>query len=261
MRYAPRMPAVADPKNVVGSIIKAARLLELYTLDRRDISLNEFAEEAGYNKTTTYRLLQTLVAAGWLTRSTTGGYRLGTRLLILGSIAREDLDMRSEALPFMRALSAEFGDTAFLMVPGPHGAVTVEATVGRNPVRVHSVGVGTILPYYVAAGPVVLAAFRPDLEAEVLADDRTRYTELTTIKKAELTARFAQVRETGYAISVEDFTPDVAAVGAPVFNAAGEVIASLSVGGPANHFVEPDVSKVIERVCEAARALSAKLGA
>lgn len=248
-----------DPKSVVGSIVKASRLLELYSLARREISLNEFAAEAGYNKTTAYRLLQTLVATGCLVRSSSGGYRLGTRLLVLGAIAYADLDLRNEALPHMRSLSDQFGDTAFLMIPGPQGAVTVEATEGGNPVRVNGVGVGTILPYYVAAGPVVLAAFSPTIEAEVLASNRRRYTESSKITKADLSAKFAKVRSAGYAFSYEDFAKDIAAVAAPIFGPAGEPIASLSIGGPANHFVEPVLSEMIDRVREAALKLSAVL--
>ncbi len=253
------MGDVPDPKNIVGSIVKASRLLELFSLDRRDISLAEFASATGYNKTTAYRLLQTLVTTGWLVRSNSGGYRLGSRLLVLGAIAQADLELRSEALPYMRALSDEFGDTAFLMIAGPHGAVTVEATVGGNAVRVHGVGVGTILPYYVAAGPVVLAAFRKDLEAKVHSDTRQRFTKNTTISKGDLAARFAKVREAGYAFSYEDFAEDIAAVAAPIFGPEGEPIASLSIGGPTNHFVEPALSKMIDRVRAAASELSVVL--
>src|SRR5262245_5192955 len=146
------MDGEIDPKNIVGSIIKGARLLDLYSTDRREISLNEFTHECGYNKTTTHRLLQTLVAVGWLVRSANGGYRLGARMLVLGAIARADLDLRNEALPFMRELTDELGDTAFLMVPGPQGAVVIETIVGGNPVQVHGLAVGSVLPYHVAAG-------------------------------------------------------------------------------------------------------------
>jgi DNA-binding IclR family transcriptional regulator len=254
------MPGQTDPKNVVGSIIKASRLLDLFTLDRREISLNEFTREAGYNKTTTYRLLQTLVTAGWLVRDVNGGgYRLGTKMLVLGAIARADLDLRDQAMPYMQALSDEFGDTAFLMVPGEHGAVTIEAIQGANPVRVHGVGVGTVLPYYVAAAPVVLAAFSPELEARVLAEDRTRFTRETAISKAALRSKFARVREHGYAVSLEDFADDVAAVAAPIFDPGGAPIAALSVGGPANHFAEPLRSRVIERVLALAEQLSEQM--
>lgn len=248
-----------DPKNIVGSIMKASRLLDLYSTARREVSLGEFTRETGYNKTTAYRLLQTLVAAGWLVRTESGTYRLGTRLLVLGAIAREDLDLRNEALPAMRKLADEFGDTAFLMVPGPQGAVTIETVVGANPVRVHGLSVGSVLPYYVAAAPVVLAAFNPTIEADVLAAPRTKFTPRTTVTKTALRTKLAEVRERGYALSLEDYTDDVAAVAAPVLAPDGTAMAALSVGGPANRFTEALQGETIKRVTEYAHDLSVKM--
>ncbi|MET8352483.1 IclR family transcriptional regulator [Micromonospora sp. NPDC005206] len=248
-----------DPKNIVGSIIKASRLLDVFSNDRREVFLGDFIKETGYNKTTAYRLLQTMVSAGWLARCPSGGYRLGMRVLLLGAIARADLDLRNEALPFMRQLAEEFGDTAFLMVPGPQGAVTIETVVGRNPVRVHGVTVGSVLPYHVAAGPVVIAAFSPSIEEEVLTAHRVRLTPATTVGKADLRAKFAEVRKLGYSVSIEDYIDDVAAVAAPILDAAGAPIASLSMGGPASRFTGPLLSQVVDRVAASAKALSARM--
>jgi DNA-binding IclR family transcriptional regulator len=181
------------------------------------------------------------------------------RVLLLGAIARADLDLRNEALPFMRQLAEEFGDTAFLMVPGPQGAVTIETVVGRNPVRVHGVTVGSVLPYHVAAGPVVIAAFSPHIEEEVLAAERVKLTPTTTVAKAALRAKYAEVRKLGYSVSIEDYIDDVAAVAAPVLDATGASIASLSLGGPASRFTEPLLSQVVDRVAEYAQTLSARM--
>lgn len=250
-----------DPKNIVGSIMKASRLLDAFSADRREVTLGELTQEAGYNKTTTYRLLQTLVAAGWLVRTPMGGYRLGMRFLVLGAIARADLDLRNEALPYLRQLADELGDTSFLMVPGEHGAVVIETVTGRSPVRVHGITVGSVLPYHVAAGPVVLAAYSPDLENEVLAGERRRLTSHTTVAKAALRAKLAHVRETGYSVSTEDYMEDVAAVAAPILDASGHAIASLSVGGPANHYRDSELDRIIARVKEFAEKLSSQLQA
>jgi DNA-binding IclR family transcriptional regulator len=259
MRYALIVELDTDPKNIVGSIIKASRLLDTFSNDRREVFLADFVKETGYNKTTAYRLLQTMVSAGWLMRSSSGGYRLGMRVLLLGAIARADLDLRNEALPFMRQLAEEFGDTAFLMVPGPQGAVTIETVVGRNPVRVHGVTVGSVLPYHVAAGPVVIAAFSPRIEKEVLATDRVKLTPETTVAKAALRAKYAEARDLGYSVSVEDYIDDVAAVAAPVLDATGTPVAYLSVGGPANRFTDPLLSQITDRIVAFAKALSSRM--
>jgi DNA-binding IclR family transcriptional regulator len=255
------METDSDPKNIVGSIIKGSRLLDLYTTERRELSLSEFAAETGFNKTTTYRLLQTLVAVGWLVRSSSGGYRLGTRLLILGAIARADLDLRREALPFMRRLADELGDTAFLMVPGPQGAVIIETVVGANPVQVAGLTPGAVLPYHVAAGPVALAAFCPDVEAVVLGAQHEQFTARTATSRADLAAKLAETRDQGYALSLEDYIDGVAAVGAPVLGVDGVAVAALSVGGPLNSFSDGRREHTIALVVDAAAALSGSLNA
>lgn len=250
-----------DPKNIVGSIIKGSRLLDLYTTERRQLSLSEFAAEAGFNKTTTYRLLQTLVAVGWLVRSADGGYRLGTRLLVLGAIARADLDLRRDALPFMHRLADELGDTAFLMVPGPQGAVIIETVVGANPVQVAGLMPGAVLPYHVAAGPVALAAFCPDVEASVLATSHEQFTARTVTTADDLGRRLLETREQGYALSLEDYIDGVAAIGAPILGADGVAVAALSVGGPLASFAERERERTIALVVNAAAALTASLHA
>jgi DNA-binding IclR family transcriptional regulator len=261
MRYCFRMEHGVDPKNIVGSIIKAARLLDCFTAERREVTLNEFASETGYNKTTTYRLLQTLASAGWLTRTPSGGYRLGVKLLYLGAIARADVDLRREALPLMRELAEEFGDTAFLMLPEREGAVVIEAIIGRNPVRVHGVTVGTVLPYHVAAGPVVLAAFNPEIEERVLAAPRRSLTSHTVTGKHDLRGRLAKIREQGYALSFEDYVDEVSAVAAPVMGPDDIAIGSLSLGGPAARFQDPELlTSMIKRVTEAAQDLTKRMG-
>lgn len=248
-----------DPKNIVGSIIKGSRLLDLFSVNRREVSLGEFASETGYNKTTTYRLLQTLVTVGWLVRSANGGYRLGARMLVLGAIARADLDVRNEALPFMQRLADELGDTAFLMVPSPQGAVIIETTVGDNPVQVHGLGIGSMLPYHVAAGPVVLAAFSPEIEEQALQAEHEKFTDQTATGAAQLRAKFAEVRERGHALSMEDYIGGVCAVAAPILDADGEAIASLSVGGPTHRFADALREQTIDLVVALASELSARL--
>ena len=55
-------------RTLVGSVLRAMRLLDLFDRGRPEMSLAEFARRSGYSKSTTYRLLLTLVEAGWLER-------------------------------------------------------------------------------------------------------------------------------------------------------------------------------------------------
>jgi DNA-binding IclR family transcriptional regulator len=106
---------------------------------------------------------------------------------------------------------------------------------------------------------VVLAAYAPEIEAEVLAGERVRLTPRSTVAKTAVRVKFAEVRRAGYAVSIEDYMTDVSAVAAPVLDASGRAIASLSVGGPANRFTEPGLDQIIAKVKEFADELSSKM--
>ncbi|MBD5831125.1 IclR family transcriptional regulator [Janibacter melonis] len=253
------MNADSSSKSTVGSVVKAARLLELFSMDQPEMTLGELTAGSGYNKTTTHRLLQTLVGVGWLVRAEGGGYRLGGQLLALGGIARAGIDLRAEALPVLRHLAHELGDTAFLMVPGRVGAVMIESVVGSNPLQVHGLTAGSILPYHVAAGPVVLVAYSPELEEAVLAGDRVAYTEHTVCDVEALRTRLAEVRKAGYAVSREDYIVGVGAVAAPVLAADGTPVASLSMGGPVSQFEGERLERAIGLVAQAAEDLGRHL--
>lgn len=66
-------------------------------------------------------------------------------------------------------------------------------------------------------------------------------------------------RERGYAISDEDVTPGIGAVGAPIFDHTGAVRASLSFGGMRDA-VFTDAGRSIELLCGGAAEVSRTLG-
>jgi IclR helix-turn-helix domain/Bacterial transcriptional regulator len=69
------MSAGVEPGRVlVGSVLRALRLLELFECGRPEMSLAELVRRSGYSKSTTYRLLVTLEHAEWLERSPSGAH-------------------------------------------------------------------------------------------------------------------------------------------------------------------------------------------
>ncbi|MBE1532999.1 IclR family transcriptional regulator [Actinomadura algeriensis] len=249
-----------ENKNIVGSVLKACRLMECFTRDTPALTLNAMTAATGMNKTTVHRLAATLIQAGWLTRGDGGTYRLTMRPFRVGAVALADLSLRDEAEPFLRRLADRFGDTAYLMIPGPEGAVCVERAQGNNPVVVNSVGVGTVLPYHTAAGPVVLLAHSAELRERWLGPDLDEYTSHTLTDVRELTERLDAVLRDGYAISEEDYLYGVGAVAAPVRDAQDEVVATLSLGGVNAGFRGRRLLEIIEEVSSSARELSGRLG-
>ena len=63
-----------------------------------------------------------------------------------------------------------------------------------------------------------------------------------------------------YTVSDEDYLEGVGAVGAPVFGGSGELVATVSLGGPATHFRGTGLVGIIGAVREAAAELTFQLG-
>lgn len=249
-----------DQRNVVSSVLKACSLLECFRLENPEQTLAELAQGSGLNKTTVHRLLQTLVVAGWLQRGEHATYRLTMQVHHLGAVAESELSLRTEAEPQLQRLADAFGDTAYLMVPYQDKAMCVALVAGDSPLRIAFVGVGTTFGYHAGAGPVVMAAFSPDIEAKLLANSELPpYTSRTTPRE-EVAERLAQVRDDGFAISDGDLIDGVTAVGAPIFGSDGAIAGTISLGGSANRFGGARVVRIVDGVRDAAAAVSRKLG-
>src|SRR5688500_8861072 len=72
-------------RDLVGALLRGLRLLECFTLDQPEMTLAQLVKAGGYSKTSTYRQLGTLEHAGWVERTTTGGFRLTLKAFQVGS--------------------------------------------------------------------------------------------------------------------------------------------------------------------------------
>jgi DNA-binding IclR family transcriptional regulator len=87
-----------------------------------------------------------------------------------------------------------------------------------------------------------------------------RYTPLTITKKSRLREELALVREQGYAVAVDELEEGLTAAAAPIRNAHGDVVASMSVSGPTFRLGVDRVDDVVPRLVAAAEEVSHRLG-
>ena len=210
---------------VVESVLRALRLLECFRRGEPELSLGELTRRGGYSKSTTYRLLTTLQAGGWLERTPTSTFRLTIRAFQTGSVLVESLDITRVAPPLLTRLSIETGQTTYLVVAaGDHAVCLERVSVGAR-IQVLELEIGGAQPLHVGAAPRALlahdeAALLPGLLRSGLAGR----TPATLVDEHELRADLEATRARGYAISDGDSTVGVAALGAPVFGRAERVV-------------------------------------
>src|SRR5947208_8680785 len=248
--------------NPVRSLAKAVLLLETLA-DEREATPRQLSERVHEPRTTVYRLLTGLQALDMVEAgSRSGTYRLGWRLLRLGSAVIERLDERQAALPVLERIHERTGETVFLCVRRGDDAVCIERLDG---LRVQSLALrlGGSLPLHLGAGPRVLLAWEPRDEWDAYVERRQpleAMTEQSPVTYETLVDKLERALEQGFAVSDEDVTPGIASPCAPVFDYTRRIRAAISVGGMRQFVLEEIRDEAVELITTGAREISIALG-
>jgi len=247
------------PAGGVQSVDRAVTILEILARSGA-AGVTALAGELGVHKSTAFRLLSSLERGGLVEQAEERGeYRLGMGILRLAGATTARLDLVQEARPICRALAAATGETVNIAVLSDRAALYVDQHAGASSLQPHN-WVGQHIPLHATSnGKVLLSGLDADRLDEVVGRLQ-RLAPRTTTTKARLRAEVEEVRERGYAVAVDELEEGLTAVAAPVRNAHGDVVASMSVSGPTFRLSAERVEKVVPLLVEAAAELSHRLG-
>jgi DNA-binding IclR family transcriptional regulator len=241
---------------------RAIDVLLLFDDQRPVLSAVDVSSKLAMPRSTTYRYLQSLRSYGLVEDDTSGGFRLGPRVLQLARVARRGLGLPEIALPFMRELAERTGEAVILTRRSDQQVVCVERVESRHRIRL-TYERGTVLPPHAGASAKVLLAWLPEAELdEVLRRTKlTRYTERTVTDPKALRRELASIRKAGFAVSYGEVDPGVRGVAAPIRGAEGQAVAGLSTVGPAFRLDDASLPEVVEATRASAEAISRRLAA
>jgi len=254
------MPRDSNGGGGVAVLAKATALLD-HMAAEGEVTPARLAELTGEPRSTVYRLLASLQQLELVEPGRRKGtYLLGLKLFRLGTAVVLRFDAREAARPVMERIHEETGETVFLCIRRGYEAVCIERIDGRR-VNLLALGLGGSLPLHAGAVARTLLAFEsPEFWEEYLEQWQPEaLTSKTPATRAALLEELRLTRERGYAISDEDVTPGVGAVGAPVFDHTGAVQAALSFGGMVE-FVFADRERSIALALDGAAEVSRTLG-
>lgn len=245
----------------VNSVRKALAILELLS-DGQERTLSDIAYALSLAKSTTHNLLETLVAERILDRdSGSGAFSLGIKLIELGYCAQTGLDLVRIAAPFLKGLNMRFDETVHLVVLDNDEVLYIDCIESQRRLRTYSV-IGIRAPLYCTSVGKAILAFLPDAEIHRIVAERglSRFTENTITTEERLWTEIARIRERGYAVDDREHEDHLRCVGAPIFNAHGEVFASVSLSGPAERNTLERIESMAPTLLEAVGEISRRLG-
>jgi IclR family acetate operon transcriptional repressor len=227
----------------------------------RGLSLAECTMILGYSKPTTFRILRALQARSLLAHDDDrGAYTLGPMTLRLGMDYLESLDLRREALPTMRRLGAETGETIHLSILDGADVVYIEKVDSPQSVRMFS-RIGLTMPAHSTGIGKAILAHLPEEDLRARLPDRLEARTTSTLTSRDrLVEHLREVRERGYSTDDMENEDGISCVGAPIFDHTGAVCAGLSIAGPATRVTPDRFADLGPLVRDAAAEISARLG-
>lgn len=248
-RYVPLMDDV--PSGMVG---RAFRLLAAFDERHVALRLSELAHRSELPVNTVLRIARSLVAEGALERRSDGRFTIGLRMYELSALAPRGVGLRQAALPYLQDLHELTGHHAMLSVREDDEAVLVERVSPRRRARSVDYRVGGRMPLTATGGGLVLlAAAPPDVQEAAVAAIDPRITVEEVPDGRSLRRYLSAVRRTGAAVASQSRPRSLDAVGVPIVDARGVVVAALSVVMPAGRS-DPRTLVPVLRTC--ARAIS-----
>jgi len=219
--------AAQRPPAAGSSIDRALAILDLFTSRRLIWSIEMLMEELGLSRTTTYRYVRSLAAAGYLVATAGGGYALGPRFIEMDRRIRLGDPLQQIAPPILAANPRDFLGAQILS--GFYGDRAVSIYVDHaDPELTLSMERGRSFPLLAGPPSRVILAHLPAYQLRNLlaaSPGAVAQAGLGTTW-AEFSASLRAIRRRGHEVA-GDFSPAVIAAAAPVFRAPGVVIASL----------------------------------
>lgn len=251
----------ATPSGETHSLLRAFAILDCFRPDQPQLGVREISRQLEMPPSTVGRLLATLLHAGILSQDpTTRLYHMGSKVLTWSAVYMEGLDVREKARPMLEELYRLTRETVNLYVLDGTERVCVQNFESPQRVRV-IVRVGERMPLHAgSAGKAILAFAPPQLVNEILAHPLERMTATTITHPKALLRELDSIRAVGYAISHGERFSDALGLAAPIFDAAGNVVAALNVAGPNNRFTDAEAAQYAPKVVQFARQVSLALG-
>lgn len=248
-----------EPVTAVGVLDKAMLVLSAFSRGEQALLPRQIAVKTGLTMPTVYRLGQALCEHGLLEKEGPR-FRLGMRLMRLGALVAEGIDIRRQILPVMKVLNEQSNEHIELQVRRGSSRIAIEVLHSTHYLRPFS-DVGNPMPLHVGAAGRTLLAWLPNEQSSLLAEQSAaQFPQHGTLDVETFQRHLALTRQRGWSVSDGERAPGLAALAVPIWDSTGAVAAALILASISTRMTFTSIEEWLPLLQRAAAEASRKIG-
>jgi DNA-binding IclR family transcriptional regulator len=244
------------------SLERGLAVLDLLKDTDEPIGVRDLARRLDQSAAAVQRTLNTLAEYGYVEQiAESRRYRLGHSVLALARYVLRKDRLIGLAETELQALAAEGCFNAFLAVRRGDRGLYLLTVQSKSPVVIRSSPGETFPLHSTALGKALLMELSAEAVIGILGQGPLeRLTPRTVTETSKLMAQIDSSAGVGYTTSIDENFAGLIAVGVPVRDASGAIIAGISVAYPRSVGPHVEIAEIGETVMAAAARISASLG-
>ena len=248
------MPKKVAQVPFIQSLDRGLTILQVVATSKQPVTLGELAELLQVDRSSAFRLAQTLRRRGFL--STPAGrkdYILGSSMWTLSRQYDWSNMLVRVAHVELKALANGLNETAHLAIREGKNALFIDSVHARHVIVVAG-QTGELVPLYSTAhGKALLAdADERELKAIFGAGQLQKFTKTTIKTLPALAKECVTIRQRGYAVDEAEYMEGMRCVAAPIRLGDGTVVGSIGISAPASRFLKEHYPAHSKRVIQCA---------
>lgn len=247
--------------NPMRSVHRAFDVLEHLELAQQPLRLTDLAQRADLHVATTQRLVNVLTEHGYASRHA-NGYTAGPAALSTAHAFATTSPLRLVARPVLEEIATATRLTASLYVRVQHNRVLIDRVEGGQRPQ-YSLPIGERLPLYPGAPGKVFLAGDAATDLDTCAGELAPVllASNTTLEAEDIRSDLQQIRDNGFAVSVDERQFGTTAIAALITDTARNTLGSLGLSGATSSLGEVRTSALPDDVRRAAHAIGSRVPA
>jgi IclR family acetate operon transcriptional repressor len=248
------MPKKVAQVPFIQSLDRGLTILQVVATSKQPVTLGELAELLQVDRSSAFRLAQTLRRRGFL--STPAGrkdYILGSSMWTLSRQYDWSNMLVRVAHQELKALANGLNETAHLAIREGKNALFIDSVHARHVIVVAG-QTGELVPLYSTAhGKALLAdADERELKGIFGAGQLQKFTKTTIKTLPALAKECLTIRQRGYAVDEAEYMEGMRCVASPIRLGDGTVVGSIGISAPSSRFLKEHYPAHSKRVIQCA---------